>query len=87
MSLSFQNLLLSFVSAKCDNPLHQTADASLRVFGYNDPALEGADVTLSCYSELVLIGPTSLTCTSNGEWRPDSRNVECIGMSDYVLYL
>ena len=81
MSLSFQNLLLSFVSAKCDNPLHQTTDVSLRVFGYNDPALEGANVTLSCSSDRILIGPTSLTCTSDGEWRPDPRSAQCIGMT------
>ena len=62
--------------AKCDNPLHQVADVSLRVFDYNDPALEGANVTLSCSSECILIGLTSLICTSNGERRPDPINVE-----------
>ena len=43
--------------------------------GYQDPALEGVNITFSCHGGL--IGPNSATCTGNGEWEPDPREVNC----------
>lgn len=42
-------------------------------------AVEGSIVTFSCLLGLVLIGPSSATCTENGEWKPDPRGLTCRG--------
>ena len=61
----------------CNYPL--SVDNSVRVSGYEQPALEGSMITVSCSSGLVLIGPSTSTCMKNGKWEPDPRNVECEG--------
>ena len=50
--------------------------------GYGKPSLEGETVRLSCPPELVLIGPNSTTCTWNGKWEPDPREVTCKGKAN-----
>ena len=63
---------------------------------YEDPALEGQNITFTCASSLTLSGPNISTCMENGEWEPDPREVECTGEccyytlnfeSDYVMFL
>ena len=49
------------------------------VEGYEDPALEGENITFSCRDGRALIGSNSATCMGNGEWEPDPREVNCIG--------
>ena len=49
--------------------------------GFEDPALEGANITFSCRDGLMLVGPNSATCTRNGEWEPDPREANCKGVS------
>ena len=47
--------------------------------GYEDPALEGQNITFTCASNQILIGPNTSTCMENGEWEPDPREVACTG--------
>ena len=49
------------------------------IMDYTDPALEGANVTFSCPSGLVLTGPSVATCMTNGKWEPDPGDVMCKG--------
>ena len=58
------------------------------MIGYSDPALEGTNVTFHCSSpgaSLLLDGPDSTMCRSNGQWEPDPRKVRCIGGDYYSL--
>ena len=48
---------------------------------FEDPALEGENITFSCHDGLMLVGPNSATCTRNGEWEPDPREANCTGVS------
>ena len=47
--------------------------------GYEDPALEGANITFICLMGAVLRGPNSSKCMGNGEWELDPRVVNCTG--------
>ena len=47
---------------------------------YSYPAINGTTAVFSCSrSGYVLTGPRSATCTGNGEWVPDPRQVQCQG--------
>jgi hypothetical protein len=49
--------------------------------GYGRPSLEGEIARFSCLPpELVRIGPNVTTCTGNGRWEPDPREVACKGI-------
>ena len=50
------------------------------VIGYIDPAVEGTTVILSCSPGQILSGPHASTCMENGEWEPDPKKAECIGI-------
>lgn len=52
----------------------------LVITDYSSPAIEGTVALFSC-SRLgyELTGPRSATCTRNGEWVPDPRQVQCQG--------
>ena len=63
---------------KCSDPLTLANDGVI-VDGYEDPALEGKNITFNCPSGLMMIGPNSVTCMGNGEWKPDPREVKCAG--------
>ena len=45
----------------------------------NDIPVEGYTITFSCSPGLELIGPSSATCTGNGEWGPDLSGLMCNG--------
>ena len=49
------------------------------VEGYEDPALDGKNITLVCSPGSMLIGPNSSTCMRNGKWEPDPEDVTCTG--------
>ena len=45
-----------------------------------NPAREGTVIMFTCSaSDLVLTGPNTTTCISNGEWEPDPMEVACRG--------
>ena len=48
--------------------------------GYIDPAVEGTTVILSCSPGQILSGPQASICMGNGEWEPDPKKAECIGI-------
>ena len=47
------------------------------VVGYEDPVLEGENITFTCLSGAILNGPNSSICVENGEWEPDPGEVTC----------
>ena len=59
---------------KCDDLSTLIYDAV--VMGYEDPALEGENITFTCPTGAILAGPNSATCAQNGEWEPDPREME-----------
>ena len=64
---------------KCGKVMEEELDNStVIVSGYRAP-LEGAVVIFTCADGLVLIGPNSSTCMSNGRWEPHPREVKCKG--------
>ena len=64
---------------KCSNPMVLVTN-NVRITGYEDPALEGEVITFTCSFGLELNGPISSSCIGNGEWEPDPREVNCIGV-------
>ena len=48
--------------------------------GYEDPALEGQNITFTCPPRQMLNGSNASSCTGDGEWEPDPRKVECTGI-------
>ena len=48
--------------------------------GYEDPALEGENITFNSHSGLIVVEPESATCVRNGEWEPDPREANCTGI-------
>lgn len=80
--------MMDFASlAKCGYP---TIKNPVKVKGYDDGndgllANVGTIINFTCLSDLSLIGPSSATCTRNGEWEPDPQDVECISMSFRVF--
>ena len=66
-------------AGKCSTPMALVTN-NVRIIGYEDPALEGAVITFTCPSGSTLIGPNSSTCMGSGEWEPDPREVNCIGV-------
>ena len=77
---SMQCHIPSYHIAKCYNP-EQVTITDVIIEGFEDPALEGGNITFSCRDGLMLIGPNSATCARNGEWEPYPRMVNCIGTS------
>ena len=48
---------------------------------YEDPTLEGQNISFTCRPGQMLNGSNSSTCMGNGEWEPDPRAVTCTGTS------
>jgi hypothetical protein len=57
----------------------------MKVVGYMDPAVEGTTVILSCSPGKILSGPHASMCTGNGEWEPDPKKAECIGIKIIII--
>ena len=77
------NIICHVIIAKCYNPVRA---ANPIIEGYEDPALEGKIITVSCNDGLTLIGPNSSTCI-NGEWEPDPWKANCTGALYIVIIL
>ena len=59
-----------------------------RAVDYEDPALEGQNITLICAPGQVLNGSNQSTCMGSGKWEPNPGEVECMGEQfDPVLLL
>ena len=53
-----------------------------------NPAREGTVITFTCStSDLVLTGPNTTICMSNGEWEPDPVEVACKGIINNITML
>ena len=61
---------------KCDDLL-MLIHSDVIVMGYEDPALEGENITFTCPTGAMLTGSNMSICVENGEWEPDPRDVEC----------
>lgn len=46
---------------------------------YDGFSVEGSTIKFSCPPGLVLSGPSTATCTENGEWEPDPGQLICAG--------
>ena len=57
---------------------------SVQVMGYSEPALEGMNIMFLCLLRYLLMGANLSTCTENGEWEPDPRDVECRGKTKKI---
>ena len=68
-------------AGKCSNPL-KLVHIDVITVGYEDPALERANITFICPTGTIFTGPNSSTCMGNGEWEPDPMEVNCTS----VLY-
>ena len=78
-SLNAYNVIPSYHIAKCYNP-ERVITTDVIIEGFEDPALEGENITFSCRNGLMLIGPNSAMCMRNGEWEPDPRETNCTGI-------
>ena len=55
-------------------------DDSLKVLLDSEPAVVGTNASFSCLPGQKFSGPyNTSTCTENGNWEPDPREVGCIG--------
>ena len=63
-------------AGKCSNPL-KLVHSDVITVDYEDPALEGANITFICAIGAILSGLNSSACMENGEWEPDPRVVNC----------
>ena len=70
------------LAVKCTNPMQLT---NARTVGYEDPTLEGRNITFTCAPGQILNGSNSSTCKGNEEWEPDPGEVACIG-EDLILH-
>ena len=52
-------------------------DSVPNIEGYDGLSVEGSTIRFSCPPGLVLSGSNSATCTVNGEWEPDPRQLIC----------
>jgi hypothetical protein len=72
-------IIIIIVTCESVEIQNDNSTASMVMMDYTDPAVEGANVTFSCPSGLVLIGPIVATCMRNGKWEPDPWEVACKG--------
>ena len=52
---------LTYYVGKCDNPL-KVIQTDVIIVGYEDPPLEGENITFTCPTEAILSEPNSSTC-------------------------
>ena len=68
-----------YSSDKCTNPDTLFNGTDVIADCYEDPALEGYNITFTCPPGLVLTGPNATMCMGDGEWEPDPRLAKCKG--------
>ena len=77
---SFNTTLCNIITVNCGDPLAAINDSTLRIADYNDElTLEGTTVNYTCPTGLILNGTSQSTCMSDGQWKPDPREVACVG--------
>ena len=69
--------IIILLTANCGDALDQSSVVSS---DYTNQSLEGSTVNFTCPPGFILIGPNMSTCMGNGEWEPDPREVNCMGM-------
>ena len=67
---------MTYYVGKCDDPL-TLIHSDVIVMGYEDPALEGENITFTYPTGAMLTGSKMSICVENGEWEQDPRDVEC----------
>ena len=67
---------MTYYAGKCEKTL-MLIHNDVIVVGYEDPALEGENIIFTCPTGAILTGHNMSTCVENGEWEPNSREVEC----------
>ena len=70
-------------AGECDDP-SKLIPSDVIVIGYEDPVLEGENITFTCPTESALSGPNLTTCMGNGKWDTDLREVKCTGVQYYL---
>ena len=51
---------------------------SINITGITDPIAEGTTAMFSCPLGQTLTGPNVSVCMENGEWIPDTEEVQCV---------
>ena len=62
----------------CNHPLSSGQANSINIVGIADPIIEGTTAIFSCPLGQTLTGPNVSVCTENGEWVPDTEEVQCV---------
>ena len=57
--------------------LQDITDENVTVLGYREPAVKGSKTFLICPTESELVGVRTSRCAANGQWNPNSREVNC----------
>jgi hypothetical protein len=75
------HIIVMYVTAKpCSHPLSSDQADSINVTGITltNPITEGTTAIFSCPLRQVLTGPNVSICMENGEWIPDTKEVQCV---------
>ena len=88
-------LSLYNIIANCGHPqltlptctMSCSADSVPQVVDYGSIVpVDGSTVSFSCPPGFLLTGSSSATCTANGEWEPDTRDLMCNESKGFSLH-